>query len=69
MAATIVWILKAKFAATWVSLVLLTASGVAVFILPLMLLEGKVLWNEGTIFLESVLKGRGSHEVRSAKCE
>jgi PST family polysaccharide transporter len=67
MAATVVWMVKAKFAATWVSLVLLTASGVAVFILPLMLLDGKVLWNEGKVFLESVLKGRGSEPRKSTQ--
>jgi O-antigen/teichoic acid export membrane protein len=69
MAAALVWMVKGKFAPSWVSLVLLTATGVAVFLLPLMMLEGKVLWNEGRVFLESVLKGRGREEVRSAKFE
>jgi len=59
-AAGLVWLVKGRFAPSWFSLALLAAGGVAVFILPLMLLEGKVLWNEGRIFLESVLKGRGS---------
>jgi hypothetical protein len=40
VAAAVVWMVKGKFAPSWVSLVLLTAGGVVVFILPLMLLEG-----------------------------
>jgi len=60
LAAALVWLVKGRFAPSWISLALLAAGGVAVFIVPLMLLEGKVLWNEGRIFLESVLKGRGS---------
>jgi len=69
LAAAVVWMVKGKFAPSWLSLVLLTAGGVAVFILPLVLLEGNVLWNEGRIFLDSVIKGRGGDEVRSSKCE
>jgi PST family polysaccharide transporter len=69
MAAVVVWLLKWKFDPSWVSLVLLTLGGVAVFILPLLLLEGNVLWNEGRVFLASVLRGRGRDEVRTSKYE
>ncbi|MCI0418484.1 MAG: oligosaccharide flippase family protein [Acidobacteria bacterium] len=59
-AAALIWVVKVRFTPSWISLALLAAAGLAAFLLPLLLLEGKVLWNDGRMFLESVLKGRGS---------
>lgn len=60
LAGILVWLLKGHFVPSWGSLLLLAISGVALFSLPLILLDGKVLWCEGKTFLRSVLRGRGN---------
>lgn len=63
-AAGLIWLIKQRFAPSWISLLLLAAGGVGFFLVPLMLLEGRVLLNEGKIFLESVMKGRGNELLK-----
>jgi len=69
LAASLIWLVKGRFAPSWLSLAFLAGCGVLLFMLPLILLEGNVLLSEGRTFLEAVLKGRGSSEERGAKSE
>jgi O-antigen/teichoic acid export membrane protein len=57
-AAVLVWVVKTRFAASWVSVSLLAATGLLAFLVPLLLLEKRVLLAEGKVFLGSVLKDR-----------
>jgi hypothetical protein len=68
VAAAVVWMVKGKFAPSWVSFA--TADSrrcMQSLSCLLMLLDGRVLWNEGRIFLESVLKGREGNSASQIK--
>jgi O-antigen/teichoic acid export membrane protein len=57
-AGALIWLVKQQFDATWLSVILLGASGLLAFLLPISLLQGKKLATEGKTFFWSVMKGR-----------